>query len=122
MMQSKPTPLLCRHLINYCANTRGVTHGVSEHRRWRLCRSRSVGRSPRASSVDAGRGWWRDTRAQVTQAPRSARAGAEEGEEEERGGKEERGREGAGRPWPAAAGTRGARGWKQRRRLETEER
>ena len=25
MMQSKPTPLLCRHLINYCANTRGVT-------------------------------------------------------------------------------------------------
>ena len=26
------------------------------------CRARSVGRSPRASSADAGRGWWRDTR------------------------------------------------------------
>ena len=25
MMQNKPTPLLCRHLFNYCANTRGVT-------------------------------------------------------------------------------------------------
>ena len=24
-MHSKPTPLLCRHLFNYCANTRGVT-------------------------------------------------------------------------------------------------
>ena len=28
MMHSKPTQLLCRHLINYCADTRGVTGGV----------------------------------------------------------------------------------------------
>jgi len=28
MMHSKPTQLLCRHLINYCVNTRGVTGGV----------------------------------------------------------------------------------------------
>ena len=40
-MHSKPTQLLCRHLINYCADTRGVTAyprgrrrgwvGVDEH-------------------------------------------------------------------------------------------
>ena len=29
-MHSKPTQLLCRHLINYCADTRGVTLGVGQ--------------------------------------------------------------------------------------------
>ena len=28
-MHSKPTQLLCRHLIKYCADTRGVTAGVA---------------------------------------------------------------------------------------------
>ena len=53
----------------------------------------------------------------MAQAPRSTRAGAEEGEEEERGGKEEMGREGAGgaggRPAMAGGGGhRGCGGWK----------
>ena len=30
-MQSKPTQLLCRHLINYCVNTRGVTNTLSQY-------------------------------------------------------------------------------------------
>ena len=30
-MHSKPTQLLCRHLINYCADTRGVTNIIQDH-------------------------------------------------------------------------------------------
>ena len=39
MMHSKPTQLLCRHLINYCTDTRGVT-GVAVERPFKAGRAR----------------------------------------------------------------------------------